>query len=68
MLHNEARSQDGSVGVMSRHQLIHVVWFPVQASDFSILQCVHISREAYPPYSIQWVSGDFSSGGKADGK
>jgi hypothetical protein len=70
MLHNEACSQDGSVGVMSRPQFArqssHVVLFPVQTSDFPTLQCVHTGCGTYPPsYSI--VVGRFFSGGKAAG-
>ena len=71
MLHNEACSQDGSVGVMSRPQFArqssHVVWFPAQASDFPTLQRVHTGCGVYP-HSYSMVVGGFFSWGKAAGE
>lgn len=71
MLHIEACSQDGSVGVMScpqfARQSSHVVWFPVYANEFSTLQCVHTGCGAYPPFYSMGIGG-FFSGGKAAGE
>jgi len=68
---NEACTQDGSVDVMSRTQFArqssHVVWFPVQASDFSTLQYVHTGCGSYPP-SYSMGIGRFFSGVKVAGE
>jgi len=66
MLHNDACSHDGSVGVMSRPQFARrssrVVWFAVQASGFSTLQCVHTGCGAYPPSYSMGIGGIFLRG------